>query len=72
MILLNSIPATITTVADTVATITDTMTSTVTEPAHEVATTTSTSLSIWDLCLEGGFIMIPLALLSILAIYVFI
>lgn len=72
MVLLNSIPATIATVADTVATITDTMASTVTNATPEVATTTTTSLSIWDLCLEGGFIMIPLALLSILAIYVFI
>lgn len=71
MILLNSIPSTITTVADTVATITDTMASATTNITPEVAPTT-TSLSIWDLCLEGGFIMIPLALLSILAIYVFI
>lgn len=29
-------------------------------------------LSIWSLCLKGGFIMIPLALLSIVCIYVFI
>ena len=29
-------------------------------------------LSVWDLCLKGGFIMIPLALLSIVCIYVFI
>ena len=29
-------------------------------------------ISIWQLCLKGGFIMIPLALLSIVCIYVFI
>ncbi|MCH5245897.1 MAG: MotA/TolQ/ExbB proton channel family protein [Muribaculaceae bacterium] len=29
-------------------------------------------LSLWQLCLKGGFIMIPLALLSIVCIYVFI
>lgn len=32
----------------------------------------NTSLSIWELCLEGGFIMIPLALLSVIALYIFI
>lgn len=30
------------------------------------------SLSIWQLCLEGGFIMIPLAILSVIALYIFI
>lgn len=29
-------------------------------------------LSIWDLTLKGGFIMIPLAILSVLAVYIFI
>ncbi len=29
-------------------------------------------LSVWELCLEGGFIMIPLALLSLVCIYIFI
>lgn len=29
-------------------------------------------LSVWELCVEGGFIMIPLAILSIIAIYIFI
>ncbi|MCH5318252.1 MAG: MotA/TolQ/ExbB proton channel family protein [Paramuribaculum sp.] len=28
-------------------------------------------LSVWELCVEGGFIMIPLAILSIIAIYIF-
>lgn len=30
------------------------------------------SLSFWELCVKGGFIMIPLALLLIVSIYVFI
>ena len=29
-------------------------------------------LSIWDLCVEGGWIMIPLALLALVCIYIFI
>lgn len=29
-------------------------------------------LSVWDLCLQGGFIMIPLALLAIVSLYIFI
>lgn len=66
MVLLNSIPAINAT--DSVATIIDTTSTAV----AETATATTTNLSIWELCLEGGFIMIPLAILSILAIYIFI
>ena len=40
--------------------------------APQAATSTVAELSLWDLCLEGGFIMIPLALLSILSLYIFI
>ena len=29
-------------------------------------------LSLWDLCLRGGPLMIPLALLSLICVYVFI
>lgn len=29
-------------------------------------------LTLWDLCLQGGFIMIPLALLAIICLYIFI
>jgi len=29
-------------------------------------------LSVWDLCIKGGFIMLPLAILSLIAVYVFI
>ena len=28
-------------------------------------------LSIWELCVEGGWIMIPLAVLAIISIYIF-
>ncbi|MDE6715852.1 MAG: MotA/TolQ/ExbB proton channel family protein [Muribaculaceae bacterium] len=37
-----------------------------------VAETTAQQLSVWDLCLKGGFIMIPLALMAIISIYVFV
>ncbi len=36
----------------------------VTEPVAE--------LSLWNLCMSGGFIMIPLALLAIVSIYIFV
>ena len=29
-------------------------------------------LSVWDLCLKGGWIMIPLLILSVVSIYIFI
>lgn len=35
------------------------------------AQTSSAELSVWDLCLKGGIIMIPLALLSLVSIYIF-
>lgn len=31
-----------------------------------------TSPSVWDMCVEGGWIMIPLALLALLSIYIFV
>lgn len=60
MTLLNSIPATLPTAVDSISTIVSS-----TEP-------TTVTFSIWELCLEGGFIMIPLAILSVIAIYIFI
>lgn len=30
------------------------------------------SISLWELCMQGGWIMIPLALLSIICIYIFV
>lgn len=46
---------------------TDTLAATVetTQPVVE-------ELSVWDLCLEGGIIMIPLLLLSLMSIYIFV
>lgn len=60
MILLNSIPTTLPTAVDSISTI-----ASATEPS-------TVTFSIWELCLEGGFIMIPLAILSVIAIYIFI
>ena len=73
MILLNS--TTIAQTADTVenlvtAAAADTVSETVSQTVNTV--TTTSQLSIWKLCLEGGIIMIPLAILSIIAIYIFI
>ncbi len=54
--------------AATVATV-DTVTS---AAAAAAATEPAPSLSIWQLCVEGGWIMIPLALLAVISIYIFI
>lgn len=35
------------------------------------ATQAAAELSVWELCLKGGIIMIPLALLSLVSIYIF-
>ena len=39
--------------------------------ATEAAVPVEAHLSVWDLCLKGGFIMIPLALLLVVSIYIF-
>lgn len=44
---------------------------TLAQPVAQAAPTAE-SLSFWELCVKGGFIMIPLALLLIVSIYVFI
>lgn len=54
--------------AATVATV-DTVTS---AAAVAAAAEPAPSLSIWQLCVEGGWIMIPLALLAVISIYIFI
>ncbi len=41
-------------------------------PTTTPASHAPTELSVWDLCVQGGFIMIPLALLSLICIYIFI
>jgi biopolymer transport protein ExbB len=40
-----------------------------TQPIEEVA---GQSLSVWELAVQGGFMMIPIALLSVIAIYLFV
>jgi biopolymer transport protein ExbB len=40
-----------------------------TQPIEEV---TGQSLSVWELAVQGGFMMIPIALLSVIAIYLFV
>lgn len=40
--------------------------------AANAAAAAPEELSVWQLCLEGGFIMLPLALLAVISIYVFI
>jgi len=58
--------------------VTDSVSNMATAVVNTVATEAPTaipeaeSLSFWELCVKGGFIMIPLALLLIVSIYVFI
>lgn len=40
--------------------------------AAEMSSNVPAEMSVWKLCLEGGFIMIPLLVLSIVCIYIFI
>ena len=40
--------------------------------ANAAVKTVAPSLSVWDLTLKGGWIMIPIFLLSILAVYIFV
>lgn len=63
MTLINSILATILAQSDTIATVAD---------AAQVAAPVEQELSVWDLCLKGGIIMIPLLILSLVSIYIFI
>lgn len=66
--LLLQVSATTATVADTAATLTDTVTTNVTTVVEQPAE----PLNLWALMLEGGVFMLPLAFLSVLAIYIFI
>ena len=43
-----------------------------TDSIAAVATQKTAELTVWDLCLEGGFIMIPLLILSVVCIYILI
>ncbi|MDD2961860.1 MAG: MotA/TolQ/ExbB proton channel family protein [Muribaculaceae bacterium] len=57
-------------VVDTTAVtnVTDTVATAVAQAAQPI----QQELSVWDLCLKGGFLMIPLAILSIISIYILI
>lgn len=58
-------------VIDTMATaINDTVATATTNAA--AGTVIKEELSVWDLCLKGGWIMIPLLILSVVSIYIFI
>ncbi|MDE5745266.1 MAG: MotA/TolQ/ExbB proton channel family protein [Paramuribaculum sp.] len=62
-------------VADSVAAVEATVAEVITEipsPESIVDSPDVKDLSVWELCLEGGWVMIPLALLAIIAIYVFV
>jgi len=48
--------------------LTDTILKTVAQPPQPAAV----SLSVWELALKGGWIMLPIALMSVIAIYIFI
>jgi biopolymer transport protein ExbB len=53
------------------AVVTDTVATAATQMA-EAAPVIEEKLSVWDLCLKGGWIMIPLLILSVVSIYIFI
>lgn len=53
---------------DTMSTASSALTPAVQEQASQIVQ----ELSIWDLTMRGGFIMIPLAILSIISIYIFV
>lgn len=66
MSLLNMISAqTIESLSDTVAVMENEITA-------ASATAQPVELSVWELCIKGGFIMIPLALLLLISVYIFI
>ncbi len=67
MSIINSIILSITSQMDSLTTVAQDTTATV-----QVAPSIEEQLSVWDLCLKGGFIMIPLAILSLISIYIFI
>ncbi|MGN0219372.1 MAG: MotA/TolQ/ExbB proton channel family protein [Muribaculaceae bacterium] len=73
-----SILAQIPVIADSLTVLTDstaavaTTDTVVSAAAVAAATEPAPSLSIWQLCVEGGWIMIPLALLAVISIYIFI
>lgn len=76
MPLLAQVPAAIadtirTAVAHTEATIADSGANALSDIIQTPAPVEAPELSIWELCVEGGWIMIPLAILAIISIYIF-
>ena len=67
MSMLSTIFAAIAAQSDTLAQVTDSIASTA-----AATTPVDQELSVWSLCLKGGIIMIPLAILSIISIYILI
>lgn len=59
-------------VADTIAETVAPVANTVAMAAPVADEVPVESLSVWELCKEGGFVMIPLALLSLISIYIFV
>lgn len=78
MALLNLILAQVAATGDSVQQMTDTAVQTAvqaataaTQAAPAAAEATAKELSVWDLTLSGGWLMIPLALLAVVSIYIF-
>ena len=69
MSVLATFQATLDVVPDSVTQFTDTL---VSAAAAAPAPIIEEQLSVWDLCLKGGWIMIPLLLLSVVSIFIFI
>lgn len=68
---LTAIQTTAAAIADTTAAVPAVTTDTIALSQSAAATTEVADLSVWQLCIEGGFIMIPLAILALVAIYIF-
>ena len=69
--ILTAIQTTAAAIADTTAAVPAVTTDTIALSQSAAATPEVADLSVWQLCIEGGFIMIPLAILALVAIYIF-
>lgn len=58
--------------AQTIESINDTVAVMGNEVSAAAASAEPLELSVWELCMKGGFIMIPLAILLLISIYIFI
>ncbi len=58
--------------AQTIESINDTVAVMENEVSAAAASVEPLELSVWELCMKGGFIMIPLAILLLISIYIFI